>query len=62
MSTIGKVSVGVEVDGKVGFLQLSQEKLRLLVQMSASLSSNGQINIVKAPPDYVFTTLGEEVE
>lgn len=56
---IEKVSLAVQIDGIVGFVVLDQERLKLLVQMSSSLSDNGKVNVVRAPAGFEFMTLGD---
>jgi len=54
---IEKVSLAVQIDGDVCFVSLSQANLKLLVQMSASFSKNGKINVVKASSDFKLEEL-----
>lgn len=56
---VEKVSVAVEIEGKPYFVALDQTRMKLLIQFASGLSDNGKLNVVKAPSDYKFTTLGE---
>jgi hypothetical protein len=54
---IGRISVMVEVDGQICVVLLPEERKKLLVQMAASLSDNGKLNVAKCPNDFRFETL-----
>lgn len=54
---IGRVSLAVDIDNKVYFVCLSNEKLKLLVKFAESLSENGKLPVKKAPEDYKFHEL-----
>jgi len=59
-SQIGRVCVGVEIGGKVHFVNLPQDRLRMLVSMAAGLSDDGKVPVIEAPEGFRFAILGEE--
>jgi len=56
---IDKVSIAIEIEGKTYFVALDQDRMKLLMKMASGLSENGNLNVVKAPQDFKFTTIGE---
>ena len=56
---IDKVCIAVEIEGKSYFVALDQDRMKLLMKMACGLSENGNLNVVKAPQDFKFTTVGE---
>jgi hypothetical protein len=59
MMNIDKVCIAVEIDGESYFVALEQSRMKILMQMASGLSENGKLNVVKAPRDFKFTTIGE---
>ena len=55
---IGRVSMMVEVDGKPCVIVLPQERMRMLVDLAASLSDNGKLPVKKLGDEYHFETVG----
>lgn len=56
---IDKVCIAVEIEGKPYFVALNQDRMKLLMKMACGLADNGNLNVVKAPQDFKFTTIGE---
>jgi len=56
---IGRVSLAVELDGECFFVNLPQDRLRMLVHMSQGLFDNGVFNVVPAPEGFHFADLSE---
>lgn len=54
---IGRVSVALEVDGKVCFLALPQDRLKMLMNLAVGLSDNGTLPVKKAPNDFKFVEM-----
>lgn len=46
---IGRVVIYAEIDGEVKQVVLSQERMRLLMQMAAGLSDDGELRVIDAP-------------
>ncbi len=59
MSKIGRISIAVEVDGKVCLVALPDDRMRMLLDLAASLSDNGKLQVVKAPEAYHFEEIGK---
>lgn len=59
MSKIGKISIALEVDDKVCFVILPEDRMRLLMDLAAQLSDNGKLQVVKAPDDFRFMEMGK---
>lgn len=62
-SNIEKVSLAVQIEGKMYFVALPQERLQLLIKMAEGLSDTGRLPVIKAPDGFSFTNfagLGEE--
>ena len=55
-SEIGKVALIVELKGEPYYVALPIDRLRMLVQLAESLSDNGRLPVVKAPPGTSFTS------
>jgi hypothetical protein len=56
---IDKACIAVEINGDSYFVVLEQDKMQILMKMASGLSENGKLNVVKAPRDFKFTTIGE---
>jgi hypothetical protein len=56
-SVIGRISVCVEVSGRLCFVALPHDRLMLLINLAASLSDNGKLPVVKAPDGFRFEHL-----
>jgi hypothetical protein len=56
---IGRISIAVELGGKTHFVNLPQDRLRMLVANAAMLSDNGVLSLIEAPDGFRFTTLEE---
>jgi len=54
---IGRISMMVEIDGQPCSVFLSQEKLRILIDMAASLCNTGILPVRKLPKEYSFETI-----
>ena len=54
---IGRISMVVECDGKVCAVVLPQDRMRLLVNLAASLSETGVLPVKVLPSSYHFETL-----
>ena len=50
------------IDGQGYFVSLTQERLKLALNLIGGLSDNGKLNLVKAPDDLKFTTLSEALD
>ena len=57
MEDLELVSLSVQINGVAYFVNLGQDQLKFLVSMSAGLSDNGKLNLVKALDSYKLTTL-----
>lgn len=54
MKVIGRVSMFVEVDGKVCAVALPQDRMRLLVDLAASLSDTGVLPVREMDGSFHF--------
>lgn len=54
---IGRISMVLECDSKPCVVVLSQDKMRLLVNLAASLSDDGVLPVKELGSDYHFETL-----
>ena len=54
---IGRVSMMVEVNGHVWAVVLPQDRMRMLVNLAASLSDSGKLPVKKLSDDYHFETV-----
>lgn len=54
---IGRVSMTVEVDGKVCVVVLPHDRMLLLVDLAASLSDSGKLPFKKLGENYKFETI-----
>jgi len=57
VKNVGRVSMCVEVEGKMCAVVLPQDRLRLLVSMAASLSDDGQLPVRELSSDYHWEEL-----
>ena len=51
IDNISKVSIMVEIDGKVFIVNLPHEKKLILLQLSTGLAGNEKLNLVPVPGD-----------
>ena len=56
---IDKMSVAVEVEGKLYFVSIDKTSIALIANMIGAMQPDGVLNLVKAPDDYKFCTTGE---
>ncbi len=54
---IGRVSMMIEVDGNACVVALPQEKMRMLVDLAASLSDSGKLPVKKLGSEYKLETI-----
>lgn len=60
MTTVSKVCMAVEINGKAYFVNLPQDRmLSLLIPMTAALADNGQLNVYPAPDGFEFKSMAE---
>lgn len=59
---IENITVTMQINGKVYFLCMSQERLNILLNMSVSLTDNNTLNLTEAPEQFSFTTMGEVLD
>jgi len=51
---IEKIALLVQIDGKPYTVALSQDKLRILVNLASSLSEKGNLPVIPAPEEIYF--------
>lgn len=56
---VSKLSISVEVDGKPCFVKVDPEHTEIILHMLQGLSPTGALEVIRAPADFKFTTLGE---
>lgn len=56
---ITAVSIAVQVGGKPYFVNLSNDKMLLLMNLAGSLSDDGKLHVVPAPDGYKFVSVGD---
>ncbi|MGL5179229.1 MAG: hypothetical protein ACRC8N_14055 [Aeromonas veronii] len=56
---ISKLSVAVEVDGKPYFVKVDPEHTEIILHMLQGLSPTRSLDVMRAPADFKFTTMGE---
>lgn len=52
--TVTRASLAAEIDGKVYFVALPQDRLVMLMKLAQSLFDDGKLTVVPAPADYKF--------
>lgn len=52
--SVGRVSIAAEIDGKVYFVVLPQERMKILLKLAEGLCDGGKLPVKKAPDDYKF--------
>ena len=62
VDNIEKITVTMQIGGKVYFLCMSQERLNVLLNMAAGLADNNTLNLTEAPEQFSFTTMGEVLD
>lgn len=55
---IGRVSMMVEVDGQACAVVLPQDRMKMLIDIAASLSDSGKLPVKKLGEEYQFETIG----
>ena len=60
MSQFTKISLSVEMDGKLYFVAVKDEHIDLLMSLVSSISDNGKLGLLKAPADYKFQPIKKE--
>ena len=59
---ISKLSITVEIDGKPCFVKVDPEHTEIILRMVQGLSPTGKLEVIRAPADFKFTTLGEQLK
>ena len=54
---LGRVSMIVELDGKLCAVVLPPERMRMLVDLASSLSDTGRLPVKQLGSDYKFETI-----
>lgn len=56
-----RVSLAVEMDGRVFFAVIPQDRIRILMHLAGGLSDDGKLYLVPAPADFKFVPVAEAV-
>ena len=55
--TVTRASLAAEIDGKIYFVALPQDRMQLLLKLAQGLFDGGELVVIPAPADYKFTEI-----